>query len=135
MTTFPGDGADLSDLLSHLQQQVAGAQEQLGAEEVEGTSGGGAVRIRVSGELSFNAVHIDEEVIAAGEARVVEDLVLAALRDAATKLSRAREAVLGNAMGDMLGSLFLPEDGEADEEDEDEPGRDASSAGAPGPLE
>lgn len=121
MTTFPGDGPELSGLLSqlqHLQQQVTTAQEQLGAEEVEGSAGGGAVRIRVSGELSFTSVQIDPAVLTAGEPQVVEDLVLAALRDAATKLAGARQAVLGSAMSDVMSALF-EDDGGADDFDDD----------------
>lgn len=120
MADFPGGLPDLSGLLSQLQQfqqQVTEAQEQLGAEEVEGSAGGGAVRIRVSGELSFTSVQIDPQVLASGEVQVVEDLVLAALRDASAKLQSARQTALGSAMGDVLGALF-----ESDEEDEDDAG-------------
>ena len=129
MTAFPDGVPDLSGLLSQLQefqQHVTDAQEQLGAEEVEGSSGGGAVRIVVSGELSFTSVRITPEVIAAGEVHVVEDLVLAALRDAAAKLAAARQAVLGSAMGDVLGALF-------EDAGEDDATEDDGDAPAPGP--
>ena len=144
MADFPGGLPDLSGLLSQLQQfqqQVTEAQEQLGAEEVEGSAGGGAVRIRVSGELSFTSVQIDPRVIAAGEVQVVEDLVLAALRDASAKLQSARQTALGSAMGDVLGALFEDddeeddeEDDEADDEDEDEDDGDERHGDGPAAL-
>ncbi len=102
----PGDMSDLLGHLEQLQRQVANAQNMLQSEEVEGSSGGGAVRIRVSGELNFSQVSIDDAVVAQGDARVLEDLVLAALRDAATKLTSAREEVIGSTVGGMMGALF-----------------------------
>jgi len=100
---------DMSDLLGHLEQlqkQVADAQNMLQSEEIEGSSGGGAVRIRVSGELNFSQVSIDSSVFSQGDVSVLEDLVLAALRDAATKLTSAREQVIGSTVGGMMGALF-----------------------------
>ena len=130
MTTAGGEEADWSGLLSHLgdlQRQVAEAQSQLGSEEVEGSAGGGAVTVPVSGELSFTAVHIDEAVVATGQAQLVEDLVLAALRDAATKLEGTRERVLGATMGGVMGALFAGEE-EGDWAEDGEDGEDGDTA-------
>ncbi len=138
MSDFSSGLPDLSGLLSQLQnfqQHVTEAQDLLGTEEVEGSAGGGAVRIRVAGDLSFTSVRIDPLVLESGGVQVLEDLVLAALRDASTKLQQARQQALGAAMGDVLGALFdSPDDDEADEEDGDGDERDGGGrAGLPGP--
>jgi DNA-binding YbaB/EbfC family protein len=64
---------DLSALLSQL--------SQLRSQTVEGRSGGGLVKITATGDMRFEKVTIDPSVVESGEAEVLEDLVLAALRD------------------------------------------------------
>ncbi len=103
---YSSDMAGLLGHLEHLQKQVADAQNILQSEEVEGSAGGGVVRVRVAGELDFSAVHIDQSVFAQGDKSVLEDLILAALRDASAKLAKAREQVLGSAVGEVMGALF-----------------------------
>ncbi len=140
MADFPGGVPDLSGLLSQLQnfqQHVTEAQDLLGAEEVEGSAGGGAVRIRVSGELSFTSVRIDPNVLESDGVQVVEDLVLAALRDASSKLQQARQQALGAAMGDVLGALFEAgaEDFDDEEADDDAVDQDRVEGDDGGPRQ
>jgi DNA-binding YbaB/EbfC family protein len=106
--TPPGDG-DLGDFLAQMEQlqhQLVDAEAEAEASTVEGTSGGGAVRVRASGEFQFDAVVIDPSVLDADNAELVEDLVLAAIRDAANKLNAARKAALDDLMRGALGGLL-----------------------------
>jgi len=135
MASLGGDPlGELMSQLQHLQEQVAAVGS--GPEgEVVGSAGGGAVRVRARGELEFTAVEIDPAVVDPAEVSVLEDLVLAALRDAAGKLRQAREQAVGQAMGGALSGLFgalagsawaedlddADDDDEDDEEDEDDP--------------
>jgi len=146
-----GDGGGLDELLNQmgmLQAHLSQAEESIGHEQVEGSAGGGAVIVRASGEFSFDAVLIDPAVMDAGDVSIVEDLVLAAIRDAAAKLQGVRQQAMGAAVSGALGGLFgtlsagasdlddlddLDEDDEDDEDDDldgDEQGPPASS----GPL-
>lgn len=75
----------LGGLLEQAQSLMAAAAAAAD-QVVEGQAGGGVVRIRVDGHLDFQQVHIDPSVLADGDAAMVEDLVLAALRDAVRQL-------------------------------------------------
>ncbi len=103
---------DLGALLSRLgevQQGLQQAQESAAAQIVEGTAGGGAVRVRVSGGLNFESVTIDPSVIDAGDVGMLEDLVLAAVRDAVERAHALAEDVLGGlGFGGGLGGLLGP---------------------------
>lgn len=69
----------------------------------EGVAGGGAVRIRATGAMDYEAVELRPDVLDDGDPELVADLVLAALRDLAAQQLAAQT----EAMGDMpdLGSL------------------------------
>jgi DNA-binding YbaB/EbfC family protein len=141
---------NLGDLLSQVQQmseQLSMAQAEAADEIVEGHAGGGAVRIEVTGGLDFRSVTIDPAAIDSDDVSLLEDLVLAALRDAMDRVSQLTQATIGHvgfgagfgdlsALGDLgalgglggLGELLLGE-GNADEPDEDgEPTEDAGPA-------
>ncbi len=99
-------GMDLGAMMEQAQQMLAGAQEAA-AEIVEGSSGGGMVKIEVDGGFNFHSVKIDPSVVDAGEVEMLNDLVLAALRDAATQLQEAQSDAMGGmdlgGLGGMLG--------------------------------
>lgn len=101
------DGDDLASLLSemqNLQARLAGNNEVA----VEGSAGGGLVRVGAIGEFSFTTVKIDPSVVDANALSELEDLVLAAVRDAATKLVAARNDRVGRALTETLGGLLAP---------------------------
>ena len=145
----PGGGFDeLLSQMGMLQQQLSDAEERIGHEAVEGSAGGGAVVVRASGELSFDAVRIDPAVVEAGDVAVLEDLVLAAVRDAASKLAQVRREAMGAAVSGALGGLFGSigagfeddeddladlddEDGDLDDEDDDLDDEERGSSGHP----
>ena len=99
------DIPDMNELLNQamqMQQQLVAAQEAAAAQTVVGASGGGVVRVEVTGAMQFTAVHIDPSVVDPGDIEMLEDLVLAAIHDAATKVA----ALTHDAMGSIgLGSL------------------------------
>ena len=99
---------DMNDLLKQAQKMLD-AQAAAAEAEVEGQSGGGAVKIRVTGGMEFRSVTIDPSVLPAGDPdpddiEMLEDLVLAAIHDAVTKA----QSVNQQAMGDIgLGDIGL----------------------------
>ena len=104
-------GLDLSGLLEAaqgMQAHVAEAAEALAATVVEGQSGGGAVKVTVTGAWEFRTVTIAPGAVDADDPTMLEDLILAALRDAASKVAAAGAA--SNPMGGFdlgaLGGLF-----------------------------
>src|SRR5487761_2750775 len=107
--TSPFDQSGLGGIfeeMQRLQHQLAEAEAASSAVEVEGSSGGGAVRITASGEFSFNSVTIDPQVVAAGDVSMLEDLMLAALRDATSKLIELRKTAMGSAVGGALSAML-----------------------------
>jgi nucleoid-associated protein EbfC len=108
----PFDEAGLGGIfeeMQRLQQQIADAETRVAASPIEGSSGGGAVRITASGEFSFDRVQIDPSVVDPNDVALLEDLVLAAVRDSATRLIEARRQAMGQVMGGALNSLLQVE--------------------------
>ncbi len=104
-----GSGPDIGALLSQvgqMQQHLAAAQQQAADTVVEGSAGGGAVRIAMTGGMEFRTVQIDPAVIDPGEADMLQDLVLAALRDATERAQQLQADAIGDlGLGDGLGGL------------------------------
>lgn len=122
-------GGGLGDLLSQameMQQQVMAAQAQAASTEVEGSAGGGVVRVVVTGAMEFRSVHIDPAAVDPDDVAMLQDLVLAALHDATDQISRLQEqslggfgdALSGSGLGDMLGLAASTDIGD-DELDDD----------------
>ena len=99
-------GMDLGGLMEQAQQMLAGAQEAA-AEIVEGSSGGGMVKVEVDGGFNFHSVSIDASVVDPSDVEMLNDLVLAALRDASSQLQDAQSDAMGGmdlgGLGGMLG--------------------------------
>lgn len=113
-----GDLSGLFEQMQRLQGQLADAQAVSSATEVEGRAGGGVVRVRAAGEFEFSAVEIDPAILADGDVAILEDLVLAAVRDAVSQLVAVRQAAVRDAVGGAIASLL---DAGTDD-DLDEPG-------------
>lgn len=102
-------GFDLGGLLEQaqaMQQQMAEAQEAQANTVVEGTSGGGIVAVEMTGAGEFRSVSIKPEAIADGDAEMLEDLVLAALRDAAAKVMEIQQESMGDFDMPDIGGLL-----------------------------
>jgi DNA-binding YbaB/EbfC family protein len=114
MTEDAGSMDELLAQMQKLQSELAEAEAAASSRSVEGSAGGGAVRIGISGEFSFDSVKIDPAVLGQGDVTLLEDLVLAALRDGADRLLELRRQAMGDAVGHALGSLFGGEGQELD---------------------
>ena len=108
MTHDEGGGFDIGSLLSQLgqvQQNLQEAQQEAASREVEGSSGGGAVKVRVSGALEFLEVKIDPSVVDPEDVDMLEDLVLAAVRDGLEKASSLATSAIGQVGLGGIGGL------------------------------
>ena len=90
-----------------MQQKLADAQARLAELTVEGTSGGGMVRLVLRGSGELAKVELDESLMAPGEGEVVADLVVAAHADAKRKLDEKQAEIMREAAGPLAG-LNLP---------------------------
>jgi DNA-binding YbaB/EbfC family protein len=84
-----------------MQQQLLAAQEELASAEVTGSAGGGLVSATVSGSGELQSLVIDPSVIDPEDAETLQDLIVAAVRDA----KRAAEALAAEKMGPLAGGL------------------------------
>lgn len=102
MTNVPDlpDMGLLFEQAQQLQSQLLGAQ---GEETFEGVAGGGAVRVTVSGAGEFTDVTIRPDAVDPADVEMLEDLVLAAVRDASGQVSAAMQQRLGGALGSLFG--------------------------------
>ena len=89
---------------AELKSKMETMQAQLDQIEVEGTSGGGLVSVKLSGKGEMKSVKIDDSLIQPSEKEIVEDLIVAAHADA----RRKAEALLQEKMKDVTGGLPLP---------------------------
>lgn len=98
---------DFNQILAQAQQmqeRLAEAQQQLADQVVEGQSGGGAVRVTVTGAMEFREVHIRADAVDADDVEMLQDLVLAALRDAVAKVGELNSQAMGG-LGGLAGLM------------------------------
>jgi nucleoid-associated protein EbfC len=93
-----------------MQQQISDAQAELAATEVEGSAGGGLVSATVTGGGELLAITIDPRAIDPDDAETLQDLVVAAVRDATRRAGELAADKLGPLTGGMggLGGLGIP---------------------------
>ena len=99
----PGFG-DMSSLLKQAQQMQKRMQDtEKGLQErvVEGTAGGGAVKVYVNGLQEVQAVKIDPDAVDPEDVEGLEDLVTVAVRQAVTASRELREKEMGKVTGGM----------------------------------
>lgn len=78
-----GNIAQLMQQAQRMQDNLKKAQEELATIEVQGQSGGGVVKVTLSGKMECRSVRIDPSVYADPE--MAEDLIAAAFNDAVNK--------------------------------------------------
>ena len=87
-----------------LQKKIADAQEKLNAIEVEGTSGGGLVKVISTAKGEVKRIIIDDTILKPEEKEITEDLIVAAINDAKQKAETAAQ----EEMKSVTGGLSLP---------------------------
>lgn len=87
-----------------MQAKMAEMQEKLGEVEVTGQAGGGMVTAVMNGKGELRSLKLDRSLIDPAEIEVLEDLVVAAVNDAKTKV----ETVIQEKTAELMGGLKLP---------------------------
>jgi nucleoid-associated protein EbfC len=90
-----------------MQADMMAAQEKLKDEEVQGTAGGGAVKVTMSGDIVVKQVYIDPKAIDPDDPELLSDLVTAAVNEAIRAAQELASSKLGAVTGG-LGGLGLP---------------------------
>ena len=87
-----------------LQAKMAKAQQELSNLSLEASSGGGAVKVTIDGQQQIQSIKISPEVVDPDDLEMLEDLILAAVREAITKSQEAAAERLGG----LTGGLKIP---------------------------
>ena len=98
---------DIGKLLKQAQQvqaKVAEMQAELALKTVEASAGGGMVTVVMNGRNEVVSMKIEPEVVDPGDVEMLEDLVIAALNEARSKV----EEMIQNEMSAITGGLPLP---------------------------
>ena len=99
----PGGGG-ASNPLAQAQEMFAKAQEELAAAVIEGTAGGGAVRVQMTGDQKITGITIEPEVVDPEDVELLQELILAAIANAAERASELQ----ANSFGAITGGLNIP---------------------------
>ena len=97
-------GGDPRKLMKQLQQAQERIQQEIEALEIEASAGGGMVRVVMDGQKNLRSLRIDPEVVNKDDVEMLQDLVTAAVNDAARKVDEAVKQKLGG----LAGGLKLP---------------------------
>jgi nucleoid-associated protein EbfC len=87
--------------LQQMQSRMVKMQEDLQNSTFEGTSGGGAVTITMSGKFEVTAVKLDKDVVDPDDVGMLEDLILTACQDAFNKAGEAQAQMMSALTGGM----------------------------------
>ncbi len=103
----PSKRANPMAMLQQMQQQLMEAQQKLAEETVTGTAGGGAVSVVLTGDNKCVSVAIDPDLLADGDAEMLQDLLVSAFNNALEAAQKLSEERLGG-IAQALGGLGLP---------------------------
>ena len=84
-----------------MQEKMAEMQKKIEETEIEGSSGGGAVKIVMNGKHEVKNLFIDPSIVNSDEKEVLEDLIIAALNDVNNKIAENTNDQLGSISGGM----------------------------------
>src|SRR6266567_3270805 len=93
----------MQQIMKQVQQMQEQLQKQLDELIVEASAGGGMVSVKMNGQKNLVAVHIEREVFASGDVEMLQDLVQAAVNEAARKVDEQ----MANRVGNLAGGLNI----------------------------
>lgn len=105
-----GGGMNMGSMLARaqkMQADMAAAQAEVEAAEVEAAAGGGAVTVRANGAKQILGVSISPEVVDPEDIEMLEDLITAAVNEALNKADELMKQKMSGVTGGMdLGGMF-----------------------------
>ena len=99
-------GFNLQQLMTQAKQQYESLQKKMQETVVEASSGGGTVQVKMDGRKQLLSLKIEPEAVQAGDLEMLQDLITAAVNEAARKVDQAMQSTVGGLLGGMgLGNL------------------------------
>jgi len=94
-------GFNLQQLMSQAKQQYETLQKKMQETVVDASSGGGTVNVKMDGRKQLLSLKIDPEAVKSGDIEMLQDLITAAVNEAARKIDQAMQSTLGGMLGGM----------------------------------
>ena len=94
----------LQEMMSKAQEMQAQLQQKMAATVIEASSGGGTVTVRMNGQKQVVGIKIEPEIVQSGDVEMLQDMIMAAINEAARKVDEAMQSTVGG----MLGGMGLP---------------------------
>ncbi|MDW8141040.1 MAG: YbaB/EbfC family nucleoid-associated protein [Candidatus Bipolaricaulota bacterium] len=101
---FPGGMKEAMKQVKKMQELMELKQQELAAKRVEATSGGGMVKVIANGREEIVDIELAREVVNPEEIEMLEDLILAAIKEAQAKSKELAQ----REMAGLMGQLGLP---------------------------
>jgi nucleoid-associated protein EbfC len=97
-------GFNIQEMISQARAQYDVLQKKMQETVVEASSGGGSVTVKMDGRKQVLKINIDPEVVKSGDVEMLQDLVTAAVNEAARKIDETVQSTVGG----MLGGMGIP---------------------------
>ncbi len=91
-------------MVQQMQTKMMKIQQELADAVLEGTAGGGVVKVTVNGQREFQGIKIDPSAVDPDDVEMLEDLIGAAITDAMEKAAALSE----QRMGALTGGMKIP---------------------------
>ena len=92
---------NIQEMLSQARKQYEVLQKKMQETVIEASSGGGSVTVKMDGRKQLLSVRIDPEVVKAGDVEMLQDLVTAAVNEAARHIDQTVQSTVGGILGGM----------------------------------
>ncbi len=93
---------NIQKMMQQAQAMQSKLQEELAAMRIEATSGGGMVKIAMSGTKEVLAVEIDKTAVDPEDVETLQDLILAASREASRRVDEAVQKKTASMLGGIM---------------------------------
>src|ERR1700693_145343 len=101
-------GFNLQELMSKAKSQYEELQKKMQETVVEASSGGGRWPAKMDGRSQLLSLRIDAEAVKSGDVEMLQDLVLAAVNEAARKIDGAMQSTVGGMLGGLgIGGILM----------------------------
>ena len=87
-----------------MQEEMEKIQQETEEEQIEATSGGGAIKVVMSGKKELVSIKIDPDAVDPDDVETLEDLIIAAINEAVKKA----DDLMSDRMGAITGGLNIP---------------------------
>ena len=88
-------------MMAQAKQQYEALQRKMQETVIESSAGGGSVTVKMDGSKRVLSIKIDPEVVKSGDVEMLQDLVLAAVNEAARKVDDTMKSTVGGMLGGM----------------------------------